>query len=438
MLNRARELQSVFDRYCIAYQHVHFKLDQEEWRQVEYLLLVTKPFYDFTSVLSKTRDVTVHHVFSIYNRLFTHLDDAEKKLKRKAVPWKRRMLQALRSAKRKLLKYYTATDNESYGIVYAIATILCPSKKLRYFDNADWRGNNGNGEEVDFTKHYREVLQKEFKRYQLQFSQQTVPTDSQENVDAAQNELELLCEPETALRAEVDQREDELTRYLAKGNYSPITYTVRKLIYATGLTKGNPRLFWKEHEHEYPILAKIARDILSVPASGAGVERLFNCARDVCHYRRGQLKPDTIKGLMLHLFSSKFDLEQTELEMIKGYLSVGEVAMLDQTRKSVPPLNEVEPISDNEDEGCEAESTFEDDTDESDNEAEEELSATHSVAQTRQIQRKRRRSKTSEALDDADNGLPLPVMPIEEKTQARPGRVRKKPKLPEGFEIDKL
>ncbi|CAG7999401.1 unnamed protein product [Penicillium nalgiovense] len=141
---------------------------------------------------------------------------------------------------------------------------------------------------------------------------------------------------------------------------------------------------------------------------------------------------------MLHLFSSKFDLEQTELEMIKGYLSVGEVAMLDQTRKSVPPLNEVEPISDNEDEGCEAESTFEDDTDESDNEAEEELSATHSVAQTRQIQRKRRRSKTSEALDDADNGLPLPVMPIEEKTQARPGRVRKKPKLPEGFEIDKL
>jgi hypothetical protein len=88
---------------------------------------------------------------------------------------------------------------------------------------------------------------------------------------------------------------------------------------------------------------------------------------------------------MLHLFSSKFDLEQTELEMIKGYLSVGEVAMLDQTRKSIPPLNEVEPISDNEDEGCEAESKFEDDIDESDNEAEEALSATQSAANTRPI-----------------------------------------------------
>jgi hypothetical protein len=77
--------------------------------------------------------------------LFNHLDDAEKKLKLKAVPWKKRMLQALRSAKRKLSKYYTETDNESYGIVYAIATILCPSKKLRYFDNADWRGKMRKG-----------------------------------------------------------------------------------------------------------------------------------------------------------------------------------------------------------------------------------------------------------------------------------------------------
>lgn len=66
--------------------------------------------------------MTVQHVFSIYNKLFNHLDAAERKLKRKAVTWKRRMLQALQSAKQKLSKYYTATDNEPYGTVYAIAT----------------------------------------------------------------------------------------------------------------------------------------------------------------------------------------------------------------------------------------------------------------------------------------------------------------------------
>jgi hypothetical protein len=48
------------------------------------------------------------------------------------------MLQALGAVKRKLAKYYAATDNEVYGDIYALATILCLSKKLRYFQSADW------------------------------------------------------------------------------------------------------------------------------------------------------------------------------------------------------------------------------------------------------------------------------------------------------------
>ena len=60
MLDRARKFQRVFDQYCTIHQYVQFKLDQEEWRQVDYLLLITKPFFDLTNVLSKTRDVTLH------------------------------------------------------------------------------------------------------------------------------------------------------------------------------------------------------------------------------------------------------------------------------------------------------------------------------------------------------------------------------------------
>jgi hypothetical protein len=213
MLNRARKLQPVFDQYCRTHSYTQFELDQEDWRQVEYLLLLTKPFFDFTNVLSKTRDVTVHHVFSIYNRLFNHLDDAESKLKRKAVPWKKRMLQALGAAKRKLSKYYTATDTASYGKIYAIATILYPSKKLRYFDSADWRG-----EGTDWMKHYRDMLQTEFTRYQQEVIPVTTPIDAQASTDPAEDEeLAMLCDSQTALQAEVDQPEDEITRYLAKG-----------------------------------------------------------------------------------------------------------------------------------------------------------------------------------------------------------------------------
>ena len=59
-------------------------------------------------------------------------------------------------------------------------------------------------------------------------------------------------------------------------------------------------------------------------------KRLFNCARGVCHYHRGNLKPETIRDLMLHLFSSKFELEQSQLDLVKEYLSPGDAATLEQ------------------------------------------------------------------------------------------------------------
>lgn len=48
-------------------------LDQEEWRQIGYLLWITQPF-KFTTSLSKTKDITIHIVFEIYNNLFDHLE----------------------------------------------------------------------------------------------------------------------------------------------------------------------------------------------------------------------------------------------------------------------------------------------------------------------------------------------------------------------------
>jgi ribosomal protein S15P/S13E len=213
MLNRAKKLQSVFDEYCTTHQYLQFKLDQEEWRQIEYLLLITKPFFEYTNILSKTKDVTVHSIFSIYNGLFNHLEASEKQLQRKAVPWKKRMLKALQAARRKLSAYYTATDKEAYGDIYAIATILSPSKKLRYFTTKDWQG------EVDYAKQYREVLEKEFTRYQQQLIDTTEPATVEVSSCPANGfgEIDMINDSQPALQTEADQEDDEITRYLAKG-----------------------------------------------------------------------------------------------------------------------------------------------------------------------------------------------------------------------------
>jgi hypothetical protein len=63
------------------------------------------------------------------------------------------MLRALHLAQKKLSKYYSGTDNSAYSITYALATILYPLKKLRYFDNEDWRGGD-----IDFMKKYQDVF----------------------------------------------------------------------------------------------------------------------------------------------------------------------------------------------------------------------------------------------------------------------------------------
>ncbi|CRL31348.1 unnamed protein product [Penicillium camemberti] len=53
---------------------------------------------------------------------------------------------------------------------------------------------------------------------------------------------------------------------------------------------------------------------------------------------------------MLYQFATNFDLRYKELGIIKEYLSQGEAALLDQTRRSLLQLEVLEPISNNEEE----------------------------------------------------------------------------------------
>ena len=53
-------------------------------RQVDYLLCILEPFHRFTMLLCKTKTVTIHRVFKIYNKLSDHL---EKSINQ--IPWKR-------------------------------------------------------------------------------------------------------------------------------------------------------------------------------------------------------------------------------------------------------------------------------------------------------------------------------------------------------------
>lgn len=56
---------------------------------------------------------------------------------------------------------------------------------------------------------------------------------------------------------------------------------------------------WQSIRQQYPTVARMAKDVLSIAMAGVGVERIFNSGRDTCQYLRGHLHAETIKKIML-------------------------------------------------------------------------------------------------------------------------------------------
>lgn len=142
------------------------------------------------------------------------------------------------------------------------------------------------------------------------------------------------------------------------------------------------------------MLASLARDIFSVPATGAGVERLFNSAWDVCHYRRGSLNATTIQDLMMFRCISKFDIKNWDIDDSEDAASTpDERQVADEWQEDQLAQFILDPISDDK----------EDETEDSEDRSNR-LQAMIELPNQR-VKGKRRKSVASEP---EDGELPLP------------------------------
>jgi hypothetical protein len=67
MLRRAKRLRVIFSLFNTEYDCEEMLLSEQEWRQIDYLLCITEAFFDYTTQLSKTRDVIAYY----YSRSIT-------------------------------------------------------------------------------------------------------------------------------------------------------------------------------------------------------------------------------------------------------------------------------------------------------------------------------------------------------------------------------
>jgi hypothetical protein len=191
----------------------------------------------------------------------------------------------------------------------------------------------------------------------------------------------------------------------------------------------------------------MARDIFTIPASGAGVERLFNSARDIYYYRRGRLNKTAIQDLIIYRCISEFDLDITDL----AGESDGEEEPIAEERQQAAlrqeaRLGQFTPvlISDNEEDKDEDE----DEDDEGEGESEDRykvnfvpfganvLSATSRPSQRALGKRRQSVDRYGEEEDETKPQLPRLPQDKEGYSQMRTsGRARKRPRNLDNYDV---
>lgn len=209
-----------------------------------------------------------------------------------------------------------------------------------------------------------------------------------------------------------------------------------------GILKETPCDFWREHADQYPTLAALARDIFSIPATGAGVERLFNSARDICHYRRGSLNMSTIQDLMMFRCISKFDTDSEDYISNNEEHTLEEIQVTEELREAQLPQYTPDPISDDEEGEDDApliEASYT-------QPASQLQFRIHAPSQRAMGKRRKSLASLSETEgvegetnrnrdEDEDDEIPLPTLNNEESQMRTSRRARKRPKIPDGFDV---
>jgi len=132
---------------------------QDEWTIVKYVMEVLRPFRYWTLWISKRHTVTLHHVITVYNDMFDHMDGVMRALAKKKTLWKEDLFFPVKLARQKLSKYY-AEVTPTTGLLRISTHILDHFRKLQSFRNWDNGMDINPEDETSYTTQYQEAFLK--------------------------------------------------------------------------------------------------------------------------------------------------------------------------------------------------------------------------------------------------------------------------------------
>jgi hypothetical protein len=227
------------DLECLA-------LSTMEWKKLRYLIILLRPFAEYTSLIGNTRDATINHTWNVYNALFNHLDMIWDQFHRKdteKTPWISEFITAVDTGTEKLKEYYSKTG-DPVETQYALAAMLDPSQKLGIFSSPEWGRLRCKKYMKTFVEHWSDYYQNLSVIKKDQPRSSTAP----KTLNGIFRQHRQRIGPSRVSIASMNEAEQYLQAPLV-GEDSEI-----------------PLLqLWKKIEPSYPSLASMARDILAVP-----------------------------------------------------------------------------------------------------------------------------------------------------------------------------
>jgi hypothetical protein len=216
-----------------------------DWKKLKYLIILLRPFAEYTSLIGNTRDATINHTWNVYNALFDHLDMIRDQFHRKDPeknPWISEFITAVNINTEKLKEYYSKTGGP-VETQYALAAMLDPSQKLDIFESPEWGCSWCRKYTKEFAEHwsvnYQGLVETRDDQPQLSIAPQSLNgifRQHRQNVGPSKASA-AMNEADQYLRAPQIGEDSEI----------PVLQ------------------LWKRIEPSYPSLALMARDILAVP-----------------------------------------------------------------------------------------------------------------------------------------------------------------------------
>jgi len=305
---------------------------QDEWTIVKYIMEALRPFRYWTLWMSKRHTVRLHHVITLYNDRFDHMDGVMRALAKKKTQRKEDLFFAMKLARRKLSKYYAEVTPWT-GMLPISAHILDPFHKFRLFRNWDKGMDIDPEDETSYTTQYQEAFRK-YAENEYCAKHQHVPVNQLESLPSsnltpsatASWSCELSFDP-----SDFSSNEDE---YLTPNHVAQMTPgrsdRAARLLTTTRLYLNSPpeapmnwgqinpilndyhsdqmeisSTFWlpditvwlrqqEETHSKYIDLSNVARDIFSITPHGVRVEASFSLGQDFIGWRQSKTTGETL------------------------------------------------------------------------------------------------------------------------------------------------